>query len=191
MIQNLTNIFNLFVWRGMKHNNHRAQEANCTAQLSERTQLFFEKVGSKHRTTWTQQDRDGGSWTPYPMRTLNAPNGVTSIAGAKAYAAKFEISPNTTVKSQRKASNALTGHLTGCYPRPPQWHLQICKPFALEAMLISCIIETLYRDDQSGKLMRARECLKVRCKGKSNEGWVRWKAHLLGDDETCPYEDTG
>lgn len=55
MVENLTNIFYLFVWRRMKHNNHRAQEADCTAQLSERTKLFFQKVGTKHRTTRTQR----------------------------------------------------------------------------------------------------------------------------------------
>lgn len=33
---------------------------------------------------------------PYPMSTLNAPNGVTRIAGANAYAAKLAISPITT-----------------------------------------------------------------------------------------------
>jgi len=32
----------------------------------------------------------------YPINTLNAPSGVTNIAGAKAYAAKFAISPITT-----------------------------------------------------------------------------------------------
>jgi hypothetical protein len=32
----------------------------------------------------------------YPMSTLRAPSGVTRIAGAKAYAAKFAISPTTT-----------------------------------------------------------------------------------------------
>ena len=32
----------------------------------------------------------------YPLKTLNAPNGVTRIAGAKVYAAKFAISPRTT-----------------------------------------------------------------------------------------------
>jgi hypothetical protein len=31
-----------------------------------------------------------------PINTLNAPRGVTKIAGAKAYAAKFAISPTMT-----------------------------------------------------------------------------------------------
>lgn len=35
----------------------------------------------------------------YPIKTLRAPRGVTRIAGAKEYAAKFSNSPNTT-KSQ-------------------------------------------------------------------------------------------
>lgn len=38
-----------------------------------------------------------------PIRTLNAPRGVTRIAGAKAYAAKFAISPIITVNRQRRA----------------------------------------------------------------------------------------
>lgn len=37
---------------------------------------------------------------PYPMRTLSAPNGVTNMAGAKAYAAKFATSPMTTKSCQ-------------------------------------------------------------------------------------------
>lgn len=32
----------------------------------------------------------------HPINTLSAPSGVTNIAGANAYAAKFAISPNTT-----------------------------------------------------------------------------------------------
>lgn len=32
-----------------------------------------------------------------PINTLNAPNGVTNIAGANAYAAKLQTSPTTTV----------------------------------------------------------------------------------------------
>jgi hypothetical protein len=35
--------------------------------------------------------------TAYPIKTLKAPNGVTRIAGAKAYAAAFKISPKTAV----------------------------------------------------------------------------------------------
>jgi hypothetical protein len=36
----------------------------------------------------------------YPMSTLSAPSGVTRIAGANAYAAKFAISPTTTAAYQ-------------------------------------------------------------------------------------------
>jgi hypothetical protein len=36
----------------------------------------------------------------YPIKTLRAPKGVTRIAGAKAYAAKFAISPITTTTGQ-------------------------------------------------------------------------------------------
>jgi len=38
------------------------------------------------------------------MSTLNAPNGVTRIAGAKAYAAKLATSPITTRVSQSQYS---------------------------------------------------------------------------------------
>ena len=38
--------------------------------------------------------RKGG--VPYPIKTLNAPSGVTRIAGANAYAAKFALSLNAT-----------------------------------------------------------------------------------------------
>lgn len=33
----------------------------------------------------------------YPIRTLSAPNGVTRIAGANAYAAKLATSPRATI----------------------------------------------------------------------------------------------
>lgn len=42
------------------------------------------------RTHWM------GQTNAHPIRTLNAPSGVTRIAGAKAYAAKLAISPRTT-----------------------------------------------------------------------------------------------
>jgi hypothetical protein len=42
-----------------------------------------------------------------PMRTARAPNGVTRIAGANAYAAKLNISPITTTSSQSYAPNTL------------------------------------------------------------------------------------
>lgn len=42
-----------------------------------------------------------------PIRTLRAPNGVTRIAGANAYAAKLHISPRTTVVSSLSAAGAL------------------------------------------------------------------------------------
>ena len=32
----------------------------------------------------------------HPIKTLSAPKGVTNMAGANAYAAKFDTSPNTT-----------------------------------------------------------------------------------------------
>jgi len=38
----------------------------------------------------------------YPIRTLNAPSGVTRIAGAKAYAAKFAHSPRITAACQKR-----------------------------------------------------------------------------------------
>lgn len=36
-----------------------------------------------------------------PIKTLRAPNGVTNMAGANAYAAKLHISPATTVTAGR------------------------------------------------------------------------------------------
>lgn len=40
-----------------------------------------------------------------PLKTLKAPNGVTKIAGANAYAAKLAISPATTVKTVSQTQN--------------------------------------------------------------------------------------
>jgi hypothetical protein len=89
------------------------------------------------------------------MRTLNAPKGVTSIAGAKAYAAKFEISPSPTVISQRKASNILASQLTTKHSHPPERHFQVRESFALKAMFVSCIVQALLRDSQPEKLISA------------------------------------
>ena len=45
------------------------------------------------------------SWRKYdprtaPINTAKAPSGVTRIAGAKAYAAKLQISPRTTMQGR-------------------------------------------------------------------------------------------
>jgi hypothetical protein len=79
-----------------------------------------------------------------PMRTESAPRGVTRMAGAKAYAAKLNISPSTTVCRQshthRTVSRAhalvvMPAHHTGfCrYPKPsplkPCFSIEALRPF--------------------------------------------------------------
>jgi hypothetical protein len=61
-----------------------------------------------------------------PINTLNAPRGVTRIAGAKAYAAKFAISPIMTeyVVSQLLEHDGLRAR-TSYYTRPPYGALEI------------------------------------------------------------------
>ena len=50
------------------------------------------------------EDRISGGSNAYPIKTERAPSGVTRMAGAKAYAAKLNISPRTTRTSQLKDS---------------------------------------------------------------------------------------
>jgi hypothetical protein len=176
MIQDLAHIFDLLVRRSMKHDNHRTQQADCTAQLSESTELFFEKIRSKHRPRYISKLKPRRSCISYPMRTLSAPRGVTRIAGAKAYAAKLEISPNTTITSQRMASKRLSTCLTCDNTGPPQWHFQIRKPFSLEAQLISCIIKTLYQHNKC-KLCLARRLAKPRLR----KTWELAVLYFAGD----------
>ena len=79
----------------------------------------------------------------YPMSTLRAPNGVTRIAGAKAYAAKFAISPRTTA---RPISLRFCRGLARCRrptcdnASPPYRTFQIFVALAFKSMSFACFI---------------------------------------------------
>jgi hypothetical protein len=79
-----------------------------------------------------------------PINTDSAPNGVTKMAGAKAYAAKLKISPQTTAHSVVSTCRCLLpgegvkqqGARTADDASPPHRALQIYKPVTLEAMTL-------------------------------------------------------
>lgn len=61
-----------------------------------------------------------------PIKTLNAPRGVTRIAGANAYAAKLAISPMITVDTISIGStDECSGAPTGYDASPPNWIFQV------------------------------------------------------------------
>lgn len=84
----------------MENNDHRTYQADGTSELSQYSQLFLKKIGAKNGPLSRQlYDLMKHVDSIYPIRTLRAPRGVTNIAGAKAYAAKFATSPITTMWS--------------------------------------------------------------------------------------------
>lgn len=86
----------------------------------------------------------------HPIRTLNAPKGVTRIAGAKAYAAKLAISPRTTAGQlislalEQKPRKPRTSDNTS----PPQRTFQIRETVSLKAMSFGRLHQTLSHINQ-------------------------------------------
>lgn len=100
----------------MKNDNESTEETDSTTELPECPNSSFKKYDP--RTA--------------PIKTDSAPNGVTRIAGAKAYAAKLNVSPNTTSSNQprnRQTHNGRTllvmspAHHMGflIYSNPSPW----------------------------------------------------------------------
>ena len=81
----------------------------------------------------------------YPTRTLNAPNGVTKIAGANAYAAKLAISPRATAKIRQHFPSLLRHELwpTCNHACPPYWVLEISETFTLKTRPICSLHQPL------------------------------------------------
>lgn len=63
-----------------------------------------------------------------PTKTLNAPNGVTKIAGANAYAAKLQISPTPTVNELLVLP--VCGQSEGADEHPYVW---LCRPTIVDS----------------------------------------------------------
>lgn len=104
ILQNLVDSLHVFIRRGMQDNHHGTQEASSTAQLPQRTQPLMQEDGPENSTAQDQYQcltLFSKARQAYPIKTLSAPNGVTRIAGAKAYAAKFATSPIPTAKTMR------------------------------------------------------------------------------------------
>lgn len=84
-----------------------------------------------------------------PIRTESAPNGVTRIAGAKAYAAKLQTSPTTTIPGCQPIARAVrrdvnhVGH-TCCDTGPPDGTLQIYKAVAFKTVSFFRLHQTLW-----------------------------------------------
>ena len=82
-MQDLVDGLNILVRGRMKHNDNSAKETDSATELAQNTQFLLEEIGAKTA----------------PINTDKAPNGVTRMAGANAYAAKLQISPTTTVRT--------------------------------------------------------------------------------------------
>lgn len=80
-----------------------------------------------------------------PINTLSAPNGVTKIAGANAYAAKLATSPRTTIHVVRNRKIQHSKDHTRNYASPPYWTLKICEPFSFKPEMLFCVHQTLGR----------------------------------------------
>lgn len=80
-----------------------------------------------------------------PRSTDMAPNGVTRIAGAKAYAAKLKISPiTTTARSACNSGGIATGRTrTRDDACPPDGALEVYEAIAFEAVSFFCVHEAL------------------------------------------------
>ena len=79
-----------------------------------------------------------------PIKTLRAPKGVTRIAGANAYAAKFAISPTITGDMISKTSTGEIEQTRTCYDTcPPYRTLQIRKSISFKAVSFFCVDKPL------------------------------------------------
>ena len=82
----------------MEDDYNGTQEANRTPSLSYGPEPFVQEVGSEDGSVYRlakELDMAVEAVRVYPINTLKAPSGVTRMAGANAYAAKFAISPKT------------------------------------------------------------------------------------------------
>lgn len=78
-----------------------------------------------------------------PINTLNAPNGVTKMAGANAYAAKLAISPRITGHDVRNGRTQRSRGHTCNYASPPYWTLEVCESFSFKPEMLFCVHQTL------------------------------------------------
>lgn len=99
-VQQLLDGLDFFVGRGVEDNDDGAGEADCAADLAQDAEAFVEEVGAEYCSVVSTRLVHVVPWRSrgglYPMSTLSAPKGVTRMAGANAYAAKFATSPTTT-----------------------------------------------------------------------------------------------
>ena len=87
-----------------------------------------------------------------PIKTLSAPRGVTKIAGANAYAAKFAISPTITVRILlAKFPRVVCKLIRTCYyATPPYRTPQVCEPISFETVSFFGIYQPLRKSSVNG-----------------------------------------
>lgn len=98
---------------GVNDQQDASQQAQQTAELPQDVQRLPQQVGGQNCTE-KQPDRLKSSskyqqripelyWDNHLMRTLRAPRGVTSVAGANMYAAKLHASPAPTADGNTRS----------------------------------------------------------------------------------------
>jgi hypothetical protein len=121
-----------------------------------------------------------------PIKTLNAPSGVTRIAGANAYAAKLATSPTITVHHVRiyglvhldvRKRWVHTRYDTG----PPYWASKICEPISFEAMALFCIHQSLNITVSTDPILHRT----ITERSHNIRRAFRSSPYLLRDDKTC------
>lgn len=68
---------------------------------------------------------EGVDGTAYPISTLRAPNGVTSIGGAKAYAAKFATAGLYFIPAPKKSKSNIPSPITTEEDAASIWIIQM------------------------------------------------------------------
>lgn len=95
----------IFCCRSVQSDDDGAEDTEGTPDFAEEGELLFQEDG---RQDGTERGQKRLSELPvrfkgmqaYQMTTERAPMGVTSTAGAKAYAAKLQISPTTITEDK-------------------------------------------------------------------------------------------
>ena len=95
------------------------------------------KDSAAHHHQSASEIEKGTERDPYPIKTLNAPNGVTRIAGAKAYAAKLATSPIPTAKKTLSPLSLPVNGTVDCTCKdttPPNRTLEVREAFSFETV---------------------------------------------------------
>ena len=122
LLGNLRDFGNLLLFGGVENDDGGSDDAQGAPDLAQGQQLLVQDAVRKDRAAQPVLPRSGvcsaGQYAreapggAHLISTLNAPNGVTRMAGAKAYAAKLATSPPITARpAQPVGSSGWEGRL--------------------------------------------------------------------------------